>query len=194
MKRYIHLIRHGITEGNQKNMFYGHSDIPLAAEGIDELKSLNEKGVYPKPEAASYYTSELTRAEQTFSLIYGDIPHIRLAHLNEIFFGDYELKTHKDLKKDPGYIAWVNDRSGLSAPHGGESYVQFTERVTAGLRTILDSDAKHSVAVCHGGVICVIMDSCFDDYGENNFDWLPEPGHGYTVTFNDGRPEGYSAF
>ena len=34
MKTKICLVRHGITEGNQKRLYYGSSDIPLAEEGV----------------------------------------------------------------------------------------------------------------------------------------------------------------
>ena len=192
--KYIHLIRHGITEANQKKMFYGHSDVPLAGEGIDEIVALKGEGVYPNPNGAEYFTSGLIRAEQTLSLIYGDVPHTRLDDFKEINFGDYEFKTHEELKNDPAYTSWVNDESGLSAPHGGESFAQFAKRVNAGFRRILDSGAEQLIVVCHGGVICVIMDSCFSGRYTNSFYWLPEPGHGYTVSFGSCHPEGYTAF
>ena len=194
METNIHLIRHGLTEGNKKNMFYGHSDIPLTDEGVSLIKALVDEGIYPRPKDAAFYSSGLIRAEQTLSLIYGEIPHIRLDSLKEIYFGDYELKTHNELKKDPEYISWIKNRSGLSAPPGGESLALFKKRVKAGMRNVLEADARHSVIVSHGGVICVIMAHCFDDIQGNIFKWIPAPGHGYSITFNAGHPAGYTAF
>ena len=194
MKRYIHLIRHGVTEANQKGMYYGHSDFPLADEGVNGLKALLAEGLYPKPETAAYYTSGLTRTEQTLSLIYGDVPHVRLDGLKEIFFGSYERKTHKELKDDPDYIFWVNDKSGLTAPHGGETFVQFAERVLAAFDALLEYGSEHSVVVCHGGVICVIMCHYFAGDGDVfKWEWVPDPGRGYTVTFDGTKPGAYSA-
>ena len=44
MKSYtIHLIRHGITEGNLLGQYIGRTDSPLAAEGIRALQDLKEK-------------------------------------------------------------------------------------------------------------------------------------------------------
>ena len=174
-------------------MFYGHSDVPLADEGVGDIKARSSKGLYPDPKEAEYFTSGLIRTEQTLSLIYGDVPHTRLDSLKEIDFGDYEFKTHNELKKDPAYLSWLSDESGLSAPHGGENFAEFAARVNAGFLSVLESNAEHSVIVCHGGVICVIMDSCFDGIFTNRFQWLPEPGHGYTVAF-DGDPQEYTAF
>ena len=197
-KNYIHLIRHGITEANQKNLYYGYSDIPLAEAGVETVNALKRAGIYPKPESAVYYTSGLKRTEQTLSLIYGDVPRVRLDALKEMFFGEYELKSHLDLKGDPYYEAWRKDESGVLAPPGGESAKKFKERVKSGFKIILDSHSeggeKHSVAVCHGGVICVIMMSCFPDHGSDMFKWIPEPGHGYTITVEKGLPLSYTSF
>ena len=68
MKTKICLIRHGITEGNQKRLYYGSSDIPLAEEGIEMLRSLSAQDIYPDDTDAKYYTSGMLRTEQTFSL------------------------------------------------------------------------------------------------------------------------------
>jgi alpha-ribazole phosphatase len=175
-------------------MYYGHTDYPLADEGVKQIKALTRREVYPRPEKAVYYSSGLTRAEQTMSLIYGDTPRVRLPALKEMNFGEYEQKKHEDLLKDPVYISWIEDPSGSSAPPGGESLMDFKERVRVCFDNILNSDEEHSVVVCHGGVICVVMASCFDDDYNNMFDRIPEPGHGYTVTVEEGLTTGYAAF
>ena len=60
MKSYtIHLIRHGITEGNLLGQYIGRTDSPLAAEGIRALQDLKEK--YKYPEAQAYYCSPMSR-------------------------------------------------------------------------------------------------------------------------------------
>ena len=71
----IHFIRHGITEGNLKRWHYGWADIPLAPEGMEKLERLREENIYPRPEKATYYTSGMLRAEQTFEIIYGKREH-----------------------------------------------------------------------------------------------------------------------
>ena len=48
MASRIYLIRHGITEGNQKMWFYGKADLPLAKEGEEKLRKLAKKDIYPK--------------------------------------------------------------------------------------------------------------------------------------------------
>ena len=202
MKACVHLIRHGVTEGNRNGWYYGHSDLPLTEEGVALISSLNEGGAYPKPDGAAYYTSGRARAEQTLSLIYGDVPHVMLEALEEISFGDFELKTHKELKADPAYISWINDRSGASAPPGGESLDHFKKRVLNCYNSILSDNAdpesrareKQIVIICHAGTISAIMMSCFDEGGNNMFRWAPDPGHGYTIGYDGGEPSGYEKF
>ena len=66
MKTKICLIRHGITEGNQKRLYYGSSDIPLAEEGVAMLRELAAQEIYPDDADAECYTSGMLRTEQTF--------------------------------------------------------------------------------------------------------------------------------
>ena len=37
----IYLIRHGITEGNEKRWYYGGADLPLTEGGREALKALS---------------------------------------------------------------------------------------------------------------------------------------------------------
>jgi alpha-ribazole phosphatase len=202
IKSYIHLLRHGVTEANKKLLFYGHADIPLADDGIQIVNALIKEGIYPKPKNAVYYTSGLLRAEQTLDLIYGEIPRIKVEALMEMSFGEYEMKAHSELKGDPDYEVWRRDMSGELAPPGGESLNEFIKRVRAGFNDILDRHCQNeisdneinSVAVCHAGVIGAIMSSYFDDRGDDIFQWVPHPGHGYTLTLDGKRPISYIAF
>ena len=56
------LIRHGLTEGNIRRLYYGAMDLPLLPDGIEALHALRDGGGYP--EAERYFTSGMTRTEQ----------------------------------------------------------------------------------------------------------------------------------
>ena len=47
MKSTIYLIRHGITDGNKRRLYYGSTDLPLAPEGIAALKERCEAEYTP---------------------------------------------------------------------------------------------------------------------------------------------------
>ena len=69
MKSYtIHLIRHGISQGNLLGQYIGITDSPLSKEGKEQLKQLAEQNSYPYAQA--YYTSPLSRCVDSLNLIY----------------------------------------------------------------------------------------------------------------------------
>ena len=179
----IDFIRHSITEGNLKRWYYGWKDVHLADEGIALLKENREKGVYPSSDGKKLYTSGMIRTEETFELIYGKQQHETMELLKEINFGDFEGTTHDELKDLPVYQAWIADTTNTLAAPGGESRVQFRNRVSKGLE-LLKSRAEDALVVCHGGVIAVVMGESFGYDPEKGFySYLPDPGHGYTVRF-----------
>lgn len=198
MKSKICLIRHGITEGNKNRLYYGYADIPLAPEGIEELKKLKAEGIYPDDENASYYTTGLKRTEQTFSIIYGEQDHSRIDVLREINFGDYEMKSHDDLKISESYRSWVSDDTGKMAPPNGESIERFVERINKGFEALKkehflkELSMRHSgkeamsIVVCHGGSISAILESIYPGDNESFYRWIPDPGHGYILTLENG--------
>ena len=85
------LIRHGLTEGNIRRLYYGAMDLPLLPDGIEALHALRDGGGYP--EAEQYFTSGMTRTEQTFAALYGDRPHGTLPGMQEMRFGEFEGRT-----------------------------------------------------------------------------------------------------
>lgn len=192
MKAKIYLIRHGITEANLSNKFYGSTDLPLSNKGIDHIVELANAGIYPEADNAIMYTSGLLRAEQTFFLIYGRKDHIILPELREYHFGEFEMKTYEQLKEDPIYHAWYNDKNGMTACPNGESGMDFRKRVSAGFAKILENQnkeenrGKDSIVICHGGVIAMIMSICFPNEVTNIYKWQPETGRGYILNLLDG--------
>ncbi|MBN8997940.1 MAG: histidine phosphatase family protein, partial [Rhizobiales bacterium] len=62
MHRSLVLVRHGESQGNQRNIFTGRLDLPLTAKGLGEARAagarLREQGF----EFGTAYTSALSRA------------------------------------------------------------------------------------------------------------------------------------
>lgn len=199
MKSKICLIRHGITEGNKRRLYYGHSDIDLAEEGVAELKEQAASGLYPDGEGAEFYTTDLKRTQQTLKLIYGEVEFTPLASLKEINFGDFEMKTYQELKDLAEYQEWLrNPKDDTLAPPNGESIRGFYDRIAAGFEDLKNRHAlkelkmRHSgeealsIVVCHGGTISAIMEKIFPGEKKNFYEWIPDPGHGYMLTLEDG--------
>ena len=204
MASKIYLIRHGITEGNQKKWFYGAADIPLAEEGREALRRLVEAGAYPAvPEDADFYTTGLIRTEETFAILFGEKKHQTIAELREMRFGEYECKTWEELKAYEDFDKWAWDTTGDVGLPGGETKNQFAARISGGIERLLglhrlkELSHRHSgkdavsVVVCHGGVISAAMQELFPGERETMWDWMTNPGYGYKIELEDGEPAGY---
>lgn len=176
----LYLIRHGRTMANEKWLYCGSTDIPLSDNGVKRIN----KSVSNYPEAQDYYTSGMKRAEQTFSLLYGDIAHTTVPELSEMDFGDFEMHSYEELKNDPKYLAWITGDNFKNVCPNGESGAQMTERVLKAFRGIAEK-GRDAVIVTHGGVIAAIMDYLFPDEGKNRYDWQPGSAEGYAVDLKE---------
>ena len=177
------LLRHGITEGNRKNLCYGSTDLPLLPEGIAELRQTVQTHHYPT--AMHYYTSGMRRTEETFSLIYGDTPHEVLTGLREVNFGELEMVPFADLQNDPACRQWVEDLTGEMTLPGGESFQGVRRRVLEALEPLIRRD-EDAVCVMHGGAMSTALSFWFPDHPLYAF--MPHPGTGFQVTFEAGKP------
>lgn len=199
MKSRICLIRHGITEGNKRKLYYGHSDVDLAEEGVNELKELAAAGLYPDGEGADFYTTDLKRTHQTLQIIYGSRDHVQIEKLKEINFGEFEMKSYQELKHLEKYQTWLKDPDDELEPPGGESVGAFYRRIAEGYEELKNHHAlrelelRHSgrealsIVICHGGTISAIMGNLFPGVKNNFYQWIPDPGHGYMLTLEDGE-------
>lgn len=187
MKTYqVHLIRHGVTDGNLKGQYIGRTDCPLADQGINELREL--AGKYEYPQAELYYASPLLRCVQTMNILYPGMDFYEVPGLLEVDFGQWEGKTGQELSSDPAFQEWLQS-GGQTAPPGGESSQQFSTRICGAFENIVENMIKtgitSSVIVAHGGTIMTILTA----YGlprANFYDWLVGNGRGYSLRITPG--------
>ena len=106
MNRLV-LLRHGRTEGTERHLYYGATDLPLLEDGVRELKDAARRGVYPAPGGFSFVTTGMRRTDQTLRAIYGDVPFSVLENLREVNFGIFEMKSYEEVKSEPSYQAWL---------------------------------------------------------------------------------------
>lgn len=173
------LLRHAQTEGSLRELYYGASDIPALEDSLEQLH--RKAASYPR--AKHYYTSGMLRTEQTLRAIYGEVEHTQLPGLQEMDFGDFEMRSYDDLKNDPAFLRWEEDSEHLPCPNG-ESVPQLIVRNMAAIEKVL-ATGEDSVCIIHGGVTANLMMQWFDG---NRFTFYRKPGTGYTVTFSEGKP------
>lgn len=181
------LIRHGLTEGNVRKLYYGSTDLPLLKESVEALKELRTAGGYPT--APHYYTSGMKRTEETLEALYGSVEHIVLKDIREIDFGDFEMRPYEDLKNDPAYVKWIEGDIEKNVCPNGESGEAVTRRALSALEEVI-ARGEDAVCITHGGVIGGLMAVWFP-VPNGRYCYTPEPGTGYRLTFSDGKPEGY---
>lgn len=173
----LYLIRHGKTMANELHIYCGSTDLHLTEAGIAELKEIH----YDFPEGCRFLTSGMIRTEQTLYHLCGDVTHRMDKRFREIDFGIFEMHGYEELKEWPQYQEWITGDNESNVPPMGESGVQMTARVLAGLDAIRKAQ-KDTVLITHGGVIAVIMQHLFPEENKNRYQWQPQPGGGYLVT------------
>ena len=86
MNRLV-LLRHGRTEGTERHLYYGATDLPLLEDGVQDLQLAAARGVYPSPDGFTFVTSGMLRANQTLRAIYGDVPFSVIGDLSGLARG-----------------------------------------------------------------------------------------------------------
>lgn len=183
----IHLIRHGVTQGNLLGQYIGSTDLPLAQEGIDRLRSMAAGGGYPKAQA--YYCSPLQRCRETLALLYPGAKPVIVEDFRECDFGAWEGKTAKELaEEDPHFLEWMESGSQATPP-GGESGAVFMHRVCAAFERLVEDMLRtrttSAVIVAHGGVLMTIL-SAYGLPKAGFYDWMTGNGCGYSLRITPG--------
>lgn len=183
----LYMLRHGLTEANKQGLYLGHSDMPLSNEGKEQLRKLREDMIYP--DVSFIFSSPLTRATDTATLLYPDKTPAAVQDLIEYDFGEFEGRGAKELfERAPLFERWLKGEHGVRPPFG-ESSEEFAGRVCSCFVKLVDGLIKEKVdnalIVTHGGVIGTILANCALPEAQVH-EWTAEPGRGYELTI---RPE-----
>lgn len=153
------LVRHGETEANVAGLYSGHAPTPLTERGIAQAQSLS--GLLRNVPFDNVLCSELERARHTTQLILAEreVPLRVMPELNEMFFGDWEMRHHRDLAREDAenYAVWCNDWQNAT-PTNGEGFQAFSQRVERFIARLADyKDSQNLLVVSHQGVLSVLV-------------------------------------
>jgi 2,3-bisphosphoglycerate-dependent phosphoglycerate mutase len=134
-ERLLVLVRHGQSDWNLKNLFTGWKDPDLTEQGVREARDAGRRLKALSLSFDTGFTSELIRAQNTMTLILGELgqetlPVARSEALNERDYGDLS-----GLNKDEARRKWGEEqvhiwrRSYDIQPPGGESLKDTVARV-----------------------------------------------------------------
>ena len=181
MKTYkLHLIRHGMTEGNLKGQYIGRTELPVTPEGITMLKNLKEQLDYPFVDRV--YSSPMLRCRQTANMLYPEREITLIDNLIEYHFGDFEGKTANELEHTKEYIDWTSGK--VNGTPNGEDNTEFTKRICLGIneivRDMMNNDYNDAAVIMHGGTIMTFLAACALPR-HSLVEWATENGRGYTI-------------
>ena len=151
------LLRHGETAWNKLGRVMGRSQVPLGADGIQQIKKIAPLVATLKLDAI--YTSPLRRAVQTAKVVAAGtkLPIFKSEGLNEIAFGAWTGRHFDDLIVDELYHRFIKSPAKTLLP-GGETISDVQRR---GLTVIREAAEKvpggRFLFVSHGDVIRAIL-------------------------------------
>ena len=149
----LYLFRHAAVEDKYRGCYNGHIDIPISKEGLKEAKECFK--TIEDINFDAIFCSTLQRAKQTlksFSLkkeaVFSDL-------LREKSWGRHEGKSYDEVVAMEGasyenFEQWIKDLDG-------ESYEDFTKKISQFLSQIKLLKADNILLVSHAGVIYTLI-------------------------------------
>lgn len=182
----IYLVRHGETELNRKQCYYGHTDTALSERGICQAKHLGE--YFRETSFDRVISSPLKRAVSTAEYILGDRKQKieldeRLAEQN---FGIFEGYTYDELiqKYPDEFEHWNKDFSNYRIP-GGESFFDVRKRIDDFIGEL--PEKKETVLlVAHKGTLGHLLASSLGMPLEGYWNFVFEQGCYSCIDYEDG--------
>lgn len=184
--RTLYLLRHGMTEANERRLYCGSTDLPLSPGGRAMAREIAKSR--PLPACELYVTSPMARAMETLEILTGRRADCVLSSLSEMDFGRFEMLGYETLRHDADYLRWIEDAGGDTACPGGESTKAFRQRVLSGGAALLELPWQTALVVCHGGVIVTLMGAWFPMEKRGFYEWQPAACRGWRVAFDGNAP------
>jgi len=164
MMAWIALLRHGVTEWNERGRIQGRIDIPLCAPGIGKLRRARPAAAFL---SARWMCSPLRRATQTAAILN---PHARAEiddALVEADWGAFEGIRRKRIESRIRELRITPARGLDFAPPAGESPRMVRRRLLRWMEARAAAPGN-IVAVTHKGVIrCALSAACDWDMRED---------------------------
>lgn len=153
------LIRHGALAGDAAHRFVGQIDLPMSAEGEEQIRGLARRLGDVAPSAI--YCSDLGRSRRTAELLAGGrtIPLYIRPGLREIGLGAWEgLPRREVAERWPAEYEQRGRDIADFRPPGGESFADLASRVLNVWQDIAAESSLGTIAIAaHAGVNRAIL-------------------------------------
>lgn len=153
------LVRHGETEPESGERYWGATDVKLSALGLKQAARLRDR--LAAEAVSAVYASDLTRARVTAEMVAAgcQLPVTVCRELREIDFGELEGLTFAEITRDYPEVAerWQRRRPGLAFP-GGETVAEFNQRLGQFINRLeRHADGETVVIIAHGGSLRTLL-------------------------------------
>jgi broad specificity phosphatase PhoE len=178
----LYLARHGETEWNVEKRMQGWKDSLLTEKGKNDAISLGKR--LESVELEAIYTSTSKRAVDTAQLVCGErnIPIYYDEDLREIHLGDWEGKTHGEIKQlDPDGFECFWNKPHLYSPKNGESFTDVQKRAFAAIQRIVTLHPSGNVLIVTHGVVLKTLLARFKNMSIERL-WETRVMHGTSLT------------
>lgn len=182
MKGYrISVLRHGMTDANEKGIYIGKTDVPLSDKGAAELAAKTDEFMYPSVHRV--YSSPLRRCTETADILFPYNELKTVDDLRELDLGEFENKSVDQLINRQDYKDWIKGGKGTRPP-GGESLEEMTARTYKALHYVItdmmNDGITHCAMITHAGIISNML-SCFGLPKYDPKSLVTQPGEGFDI-------------
>ncbi|OAT34047.1 alpha-ribazole-5'-phosphate phosphatase [Buttiauxella brennerae ATCC 51605] len=182
------LVRHGQTQANVDGLYSGISETPLTEQGVAQAVAVGN--MLGQVAFEKVLCSKLGRAQHTTQLILQQrqIPVVTEARLNEMNFGDWEMRHHRDLQRldAENYAAWCNDWQNV-IPKNGEGFQIFSQRVSEFAKALSSqTEAENILIVSHQGVLSLLIATLLNMPPASLWHFIIEQGAWSYIEIRDG--------
>jgi len=149
----LFLIRHGDTESNSAEKYWGNTDVKLSDAGLQQAERL--RGRLATENIDAIYSSDLSRALATAETVASNhgLEIITCAELREMNFGELEGLTFNEISQRYPEVTelWLKRNPKLKCPEG-ESIEEFNIRVSQFIGRLENHAPQEAIViVAHSG-------------------------------------------
>ncbi len=153
------LVRHGDTELNSAERYWGNTDVKLSDAGFRQAETLRDRLATERIDVI--YSSNLRRASATAEIIASShrLDIITCAELREIDFGELEGLTFNEISHLYPQVTelWLQRSPRLKYP-GGEGVDEFNSRVSQFVGRLDEHTPQETILiVAHSGSLRSLM-------------------------------------
>ncbi len=157
------LIRHGQTDMNKDQMYYGRMDVPINETGRKQAEKARETLINLKIDYDKIYSSNLKRAYETAKIVnYKNLEIETNEKIQEMDFGIFEGLCYEEIvEKYPEEMELLKKDWKTYSYVMGENPFMLQERAVKFLESI--DKSKNNMVVTHWGIICSLLSWLFSN-------------------------------